>query len=236
VLSKTVTLTRFMSSKLYDTVRQPRAANGHPGIDSQLLAGVPADYHEDRAPTPGHDAIEHQESQDSHVTAILPPHIPTIVEPAAESDLRPSTPAFAHTAAAAAAEQVAEQAESTPEASHTEKPPVPIPEPVVIIRENPRNEELFAKFNQTVAEMDGMQALIATLQQQLKQAQEAAAAPPPVQELRRRTRRVSDADSAAPSEAMTMVEDVVPIQQEGVPLNVVVLISLLVFITTYLFF
>ena len=113
---------------------------------------------------------------------------------------------------------------------------MPIPEPVVIIRENPRNEELFAKFNQTVAEMDGMQALIATLQQQLKQAQEAAAAPPPVQELRRRTRRVSDVDSAAPSEAMTMVEDVVPIQQEGVPLNVVVLISLLVFITTYLFF
>ena len=115
---------------------------------------------------------------------------------------------------------------------------MPIPEPVVIIRENPRNEELFAKFNQTVAEMDGMQALIATLQQQLKQAQEAAAAPPPVQELRRRTRRVSDADSAAPTEAVTFPEDLAPIQQERVPLNVqvVVVIVLLVFITTYFFF
>lgn len=222
-------------------MRQPRAANGHPGIDSQLLAGVPADYHEERAPTPGHDAIEHQESQesqDSHVTAILPPQIPTIVEPAAvaELDLRPSTPALVQTTAAA--EYAAEQADNTttqPEASHTEKSVVPISEPVIITRENPFNEELFAKYNQAITEMDGMQALIATLQQQLKQAQEAA--PPPVQELRRRSRRVSDADSAAPSEAMTMVEDVVvPIQQEGVPLNVVVLISLLVFITTYLFF
>ena len=44
-----------------------------------------------------------------------------------------------------------------------------------------------------------------------------------------------DADSAAGSDALTMVEEL-PLQQDGVPLQVVVIIALGVFITTYLFF
>ena len=107
---------------------------------------------------------------------------------------------------------------------------MPVPEPISISRQNPIYGELFAKFNQAMTEMEGMRVLIATLQQQAQEA------PPPMQEFRRRTRRVSDADGAAPSEAMTMVGDVVPVQREGVPLNIVVGIALLVFITTYLFF
>lgn len=61
----------------------------------------------------------------------------------------------------------------------------------------------------------------------------AAASPPP--ELRKRTRRLSDDITIAPSDVGTMIEDP-PMAQEGVPLQVVVIISLGVFIMTYLFF
>ncbi|KAJ3825072.1 PapD-like protein [Lentinula raphanica] len=60
----------------------------------------------------------------------------------------------------------------------------------------------------------------------------AAAAPPP--ELRKRTRRLSDDITIAPSDVGTMIDE--PMPQEGVPLQVVVIISLGVFIMTYLFF
>ncbi|KAJ4491396.1 PapD-like protein [Lentinula edodes] len=61
----------------------------------------------------------------------------------------------------------------------------------------------------------------------------AAAAPPA--ELRQRTRRLSDDITIAPSDVGTMVEEL-PMPQDGVPLQVVVIISLGVFIMTYLFF
>ncbi|KAJ4482115.1 PapD-like protein [Lentinula aciculospora] len=61
----------------------------------------------------------------------------------------------------------------------------------------------------------------------------AAAAPPP--ELRKRTRRLSDDITVAPSDVETMIDEY-PMPQEGVPLQVVVIISLGVFIMTYLFF
>jgi hypothetical protein len=61
----------------------------------------------------------------------------------------------------------------------------------------------------------------------------AAASPPP--ELRKRTRRLSDDITIAPSDVGTMIEEA-PMPQEGVPLQVVVIISLGVFIMTYLFF
>ena len=181
------------------------------------------------APTRDHG---HQESQYSYVTAVLPPQLPTIVEPppASEADVRPSIPTLVPTPAA---EQVVELADNTttpPEALHIEKPPVL--EPIIVSCENSIYEELFAKFNQMMTEIEGMQTLIATLQQQ--QAQEA---PPHMQGFRQRTRRVFDADSVAPTEVITIPEDVAPIQQEGVPLNVqvVVVIVLLMFITTYFF-
>jgi len=61
----------------------------------------------------------------------------------------------------------------------------------------------------------------------------AAASPPP--ELRKRTRRFSDDDTIAPSDVGTMISEA-PMPQEGVPLQVVVIVSLGVFIMTYLFF
>ena len=67
-------------------------------------------------------------------------------------------------------------------------------------------------------------------------AQIAALSTPVAQELRRRTRKLSDPDSVAGSDAQTMIEVGEPLQQEGVPLQVVVIIALGVFVMTYLFF
>jgi len=172
--------------------------------------------------------------------------------PPAEPEVRPPTPVIHDhptvepvvTAEEATDQKLADEfvprSEPAPAYSEPELAPTPTPQPLVITRENPVNEELYAKYNQATAEIDGLQALIASLQQQLKIAEEASAAaataaPPPASELRRRTRRFSDADSAAPSEAVTMAEEV-QIHADGVPLNVVVVIALLVFVTTYLFF
>jgi vesicle-associated membrane protein-associated protein A len=64
----------------------------------------------------------------------------------------------------------------------------------------------------------------------------AAASSSPPSELRRRNRAVSDDGSTmGETEVGTMMEEG-PIHQEGVPLQVVIIIALGVFITTYLFF
>jgi prefoldin subunit 5 len=100
----------------------------------------------------------------------------------------------------------------------------PQPEPIIITRENPVNEELYAKFNMAQAEIERLKAQIAAL------------STPAAQELRRRTRKLSDPDSVAASDVQTIVEGGESLQQEGVPLQVVVIIALGVFVMTYLFF
>lgn len=242
-------------AKNYETVRLPRAANGHPAIHSDLLSG--ADPHSEAVPAASHDEVARQESQDSTATAAqIQIPVPSIVEPPEEEpEPRPSTPIIQHpdtSAPVAAAEEVTEEqkhAEDTPRTepapTHVEPeyaPATSTPQPLVITRENPVNEELFVKYNQAMGEVDRLHAFVASLQQQLKLAEEAAEAastvpvpPPPASELRRRTRRLSDADSVAPSGSVTMVEEV-QIHSDGVPLNVVVVVALVVFVTTYLFF
>jgi len=81
------------------------------------------------------------------------------------------------------------------------------------------NEELYAKFMEAEREIDRLRSTMATM----------AAAPP---QLRQRTRALSDSGSTAETDIQTMGS----LQQEGVPLQVVVIIALGVFITTYLFF
>jgi hypothetical protein len=176
----------------------------------------------------------------------------TVEPPAEEPEHRPSTPVIHDldtSVPVPAAEEVAENEKpaeaivprSEPAPTQSEPEPAPAisaPQPLVITRENPVNEELFVKYNQAMTEVDRLQAFIASLQQQLKAAEDAASTvppPPPVSELRRRPRRSSNADSVAHSEAVTMVEEV-QIHSDGVPLNVVVAIALVVFVTTYLFF
>ena len=115
--------------------------------------------------------------------------------------------------------------EPAPTPSQEPAPASAAAEPIYITRENPVNEEMFAKFNMAQAEIERLKAQLAALTLQ-SQSQG---------ELRRRTRRHSDTDSAAGSEALTAVEDA-HVQPEGVPLQVVVGIALGVFVTTYLFF
>lgn len=127
----------------------------------------------------------------------------------------------------AAAEQTHEP-EPEPTSMYSQEPapapaPASAPEPIYITRENPVNEEMFAKFNMAQAEIERLKAQVVALTAQSQS------------ELRRRTRRLSDTDSMAGSEALTAVEDA-HVQPEGVPLQVVVVIALGVFVTTYLFF
>ncbi|KAJ8080506.1 phosphatidylinositol-binding protein scs2 [Marasmius tenuissimus] len=94
-------------------------------------------------------------------------------------------------------------------------PPPPAPAPAI-------TAELEADLKEARAEIERLRSLL-------------AAAAPPTTELRKRSRRLSDDMSTVPgSDVGTMIDE--PLSQEGVPLQVVVVISLLVFITTYLFF
>jgi hypothetical protein len=100
----------------------------------------------------------------------------------------------------------------------TTEPPESTLAPVIITRENPVNEELYAKYNHAQLEIERLKEQVASLS-----------------ELRRRPRAVSDDGSTVASDIQTIVEES-PIHQEGVPLQVVVIIAFGVFIMTYLFF
>jgi hypothetical protein len=102
------------------------------------------------------------------------------------------------------------------------QPSAPAPAPTVIVKENPVNEELAVKLNSAMAEIERLRAALAT----------ASVAPP--SEVRQRRKALSDDGSVAETDVTTVDEG--QYQQEGVPLQVVVIIALGVFITTYLFF
>ncbi|KIM43402.1 hypothetical protein M413DRAFT_444230 [Hebeloma cylindrosporum] len=233
-----VGMTSMMSandSHMYDTVRQT-VSNGHLNLDSHF-APTSSQQPEERAHTPIQEP-EHEASQSADVQ-----HQPTIaiVEPAREPTPSPQP------APAAELEPIPEPVpepihepihepvyEPTPAVQEPVHEPVrapapapvlpPQPEPIIITRENPVNEELYAKYNMAQAEIDRLKTQIAAL------------STPAAQELRRRTRKLSDADSVAASDVQTVVEGGEPLQPEGVPLQVVVIIALGVFVMTYLFF
>lgn len=83
--------------------------------------------------------------------------------------------------------------------------------------------EMQRQLADATAEIQRLRTLLATAP--------SSAAP---QELRRRTKALSDDGSVAESDVGTVLEEAV--HPEGVPLQVVVIIALGVFITTYLFF
>jgi vesicle-associated membrane protein-associated protein A len=135
---------------------------------------------------------------------------------------RPETPVHVHETPIIITHEQA-PAEETLEVPVQQEPvlmpaPVSAPPPF-IVKENPVNEELYAKFMEAEREIDRLRSTMATM----------AAAPP---QLRQRTRALSDSGSTAETDIQTMGS----LQQEGVPLQVVVIIALGVFITTYLFF
>ncbi|KAF8919008.1 PapD-like protein [Mucidula mucida] len=87
----------------------------------------------------------------------------------------------------------------------------------------PPSDELLTKYQEAEAEIERLRGLL-------------AAAAPPVTELRKRSRRYSDADTIVPGSDVGTYIDEPPMQPDGVPLQVVVIIALGVFIMTYLFF
>lgn len=218
---------------MYDTVRHT-VSNGHLNLDSHF---APTSSQEDRAHTP----IQEPEHEASQLTEVEQPPIPSVVEPVREptpspqpapaAELEPAHEPIPEPIPEPTPEPVYEPALVVQESVHEPVPaPVPAPvlppqpEPIIITRENPVNEELYAKFNMAQAEIERLKAQIAAL------------STPAAQELRRRTRKLSDPDSVAASDVQTIVEGGESLQQEGVPLQVVVIIALGVFVMTYLFF
>jgi vesicle-associated membrane protein-associated protein A len=104
--------------------------------------------------------------------------------------------------------------------------PVPIPAPA---SEPQVNAELEARYNEAQAEIQRLRALLAA-------APDPSSVPTEATGLRRRNRTLSDDGSTmAGTEIGTMLDEA-QAQPEGVPLQVVLIIALGVFITTYLFF
>lgn len=185
--------------------------------------------HEDRSHTPTHDAVEREPAHEPLAEPEAQP-VPAVVEPVPE---QPSPPAAAQELTPEPSIHEPAVEEHIPEPVVTSAPayavpvraPTPLrqpePMPIYITKENPVNEELYAKFNMAQAEIEQLKAQIASLST--------------AQELRRRTRKLSDVDSNGGSDVQTIIEEA-PIHQDGVPLQVVVVIALGVFVTTYLFF
>jgi len=223
----------------YDTIRQPPGPNGHlPNPNNPFQhSPAPPQQPEQRASTPTQDAVERQPSSQTVVqdppyveetsyrsqspmppteaatyvdTTTEPTPEPTTTEPIPEpTDVQDSAPEPAPLPVPAPRQISPAPATASPE---------PTPAPVIITRENPLNEELYAKYNHAQLEIERLKEQVASLS-----------------ELRRRPRVPSDAGSTVASDIQTIVEEST-IHQEGVPLQVVVIIALGVFITTYLFF
>jgi hypothetical protein len=218
---------------LQNNIPHPPAANGHPPSHMFELTPAPSQQPEERASTPTQDAVERQMS--SHTVVEDPPYVPETSDPQQSPTLHPENTeaSFVDTTT----DSMPETSESVPESEplavpaprHVAPPPpitgvtAPItapsePVPVIITKENPVNEELYAKYNHAQLEIERLKEQIASLS-----------------ELRRRPRAPSDADSTVASDIQTVIEET-PFQQEGVPVQIVVIIAFGVFFTTYLFF
>jgi hypothetical protein len=107
--------------------------------------------------------------------------------------------------------------------------PLPVVTPIPVV-EPPVNAELEDRYNEAQAEIQRLRALLAA-------APDPSTAPTEAMGLRRRNRALSDDGSTvADTDVDTMIMEDVAIQPDGVPLQVVLIIALGVFITTYLFF
>ncbi|KAF9267348.1 VAMP-associated protein [Marasmius fiardii PR-910] len=145
--------------------------------------------------------------EESHEESQQPPPVSVFVQPPVDSSPQADIPP--------APRNVDPAPPVVPHFAPPAPAPVPSYSPAI-------TTEFEAELKEARAEIDRLRSLLA------------AAAPPT--ELRKRTRRLSDDISVVPGSDIGTAIDDGPLPQEGVPLQVVVIISLLVFITTYLFF
>ncbi|KAF9452974.1 PapD-like protein [Macrolepiota fuliginosa MF-IS2] len=235
-------------SEPYETVK-PHNANGHthPGIPdfAQPVPPFPATVHHEAEPQPqpkafvpppvppvvdDHLSREHShEYHDEEDHEILP--IPSQPQPQFRE-----VPILDSTIHRSPSPQPYQPSYVRDE--HEESEPLPVPPPHIppvhappppstvetVYVENPLNEELLAKYKEAQTEIDRLRANIATM------------SVAPTSELRsRRNRTISDAASTAETDVQTIIDEP-HYHQDGVPLQVVVIVALGVFITTYLFF
>jgi len=169
------------------------------------------------------DNVRQHPSTNGHTTE----PISEFNEPIPEDSQRPSTPPADFTVAREESHE--EPLVDVPFDNVTVQPP-PAPSPPAIpgpdlppVSDSPPNADIVAKYKEAQAEIERLRTVIATLPSSTPT------------ELRRRTRALSDDGSTPETDVATMTEEGA-LQQEGVPLQVVVIIALGVFITTYLFF
>ncbi|KZT18620.1 VAMP-associated protein [Neolentinus lepideus HHB14362 ss-1] len=125
----------------------------------------------------------------------------------------------------------------------TPTPPTPMQTQPVLVSTADQNPELLAKYNEAQAEIQRLRALLAAMPEpsSLPTTTSSNGDSTLPTELRKRHRALSDATSTMAgslgpeTEVGTLIDESVP-PPEGVPLQVVVIIALGVFITTYLFF
>ncbi|KIY44753.1 VAMP-associated protein [Fistulina hepatica ATCC 64428] len=103
-------------------------------------------------------------------------------------------------------------------------PPPPVPAPL------PPVEDLSVPYAEALQEIERLRALLASVP--------SSETVPPTEVRRRPKRAMSDDGSTAfpETDVGTTMSDDYAFQQEGVPLNVVIVIAMAVFVTTYLFF
>ncbi|KAK7048421.1 MSP domain-containing protein [Favolaschia claudopus] len=206
----------------FDTVRQHPSTNGHADAAPHMASSVrpstpPADFSNAREEP--HEEI--QPSFDAPGVVITPPDA-GVPEDEAESAPAPvpvpvsapePAPSPVPVAPAASFPVPVPAPAPSPPRTRTPSAQAPISVPTSV---PPPTDDYAVKYNEAQAEIERLRKLLAESQ--------------PPAELRRRTRKLSDATAV---DVAVLEEAAI---QEGVPLQVVVIIALGVFITTYLFF
>jgi len=203
-------------------------ANGHPQPIPEFNEPQPPSSQEPARPiTPPADfSVAREDSREDSAHEVPLVQITSTSEPPSASPARHVEPPLASES------DLEYMPEPAPEPAHAPEPrhiaaPIPVPAPGVT--ESP-NVELLMKYQAALSEVDRLRNILATMEE----AAQSEASPP---ELRRRRPALSDDGSVADTDVATMIDDShYNHQQEGVPLQVVVIIALGVFITTYLFF
>ncbi|KAL1722787.1 PapD-like protein [Schizophyllum commune] len=208
-------MSSMIGEQRYDTVRQQ--PNGVPEAIPEF--NEPPHEEQPRAPTPTQYTAAHEEQHEEYS------HPP---EPAAPVTVNvhppPPTPPVAQH------QFPAEPSAPAPQVVATAAAPAPKDEP------SKETLEYAAKYQEALREIERLRALLAS-------APKAPESAPPT-EVRRRTRKLSEDESSIADSDVRSVRTGVSsrsyddrdLQQDGVPLQVVVVIALTVFTMTYLFF
>lgn len=216
--------TLIVALQTFDTVKQPLSNGHHQPIPTFSVA--PSDEPpRPQTPPPVDYSVAREDSVEYQQQPYQPPPVPTVI--VAEHSRHTPTPpaAISEPPSPVAVAQPTPPAVVKPIAVYPREPS-PARAPVVVTKENPINEQLLTENKDLRSEIEDLKRELAI--KYAEQEQQAS-------ELRQRRRSSDSRDSVPETDVRTAVEEP-QIQQDGVPLNVVVLISFTVFFMTYIFF